>query len=116
MVVGTLIYTSLSVVLRDVSPRLVKFGFWVKTELLSKFIPQRKLTLMLESSTNLQSTTLLEMGLRPLSSAKTINGSFEFLGVPNPLKTNGPYWIDNILVSIPDWGVGGTVTNFNWII
>ena len=40
---------------------------------------------------------------------KSINGSFEFLGVPDPLRTNGSYWIDNLLVPIPYWGVGGTV-------
>ena len=45
---------------------------------------------------------------------KPINGSFEFLGVPDPFRTNGPYWIDNILFPIPAWGVGGTMTNFNW--
>ena len=35
-----------------------------------------------------------------------INGSFEFLGVPDLLSSNRP--------SIPDWGVGVTVTNLNW--
>ena len=47
---------------------------------------------------------------------KSINVSFEFLGVPDTLRTNGPYWIDNILVPIPDWGVGGTVKILNWVI
>ena len=55
------------------------------------------------------------MFLIPLSNAKkSINGSFEFLGVPGPLRNNGPYWIDNILVPILAWGVGDTVTNLNW--
>ena len=45
---------------------------------------------------------------------KSINGSFEFLGIPDPLRTNRPYWIDNILVPITAWGVDGTVTNLNW--
>ena len=27
---------------------------------------------------------------------KYINGSFEFLVVADPLRTNGPYWIDNL--------------------
>ena len=44
----------------------------------------------------------------------SINGIFEFLGVPDPLRTNGPYWIDNILVPIKSWGVGGTLKNLNW--
>ena len=111
---GTLIDPSFSVVLTDVIPRLMKFGFWVKTALLPKFIPQLNLTLTLESSANLQPTTVLRMGLRPLSSAKSINRSFEFLGVPDTLRTNGTYWIDNILVTSPYQGVGGTVTNLNW--
>ena len=55
------------------------------------------------------------MGLITISSAKkSINGSFEFLGVSEPLRTNGPYWIDNIFIPILDWGVGGTVKNLNW--
>ena len=45
---------------------------------------------------------------------KSINVSFEFLVVPDPLITCRPYWIDNILVHIPSWGVGGTVKNLNW--
>ena len=70
---------------------------------------------MLELSENLQPITLLKMGLRTLSSAKkSINGSFEFPGVPDPLRTNGTYWVDNLFVPIPDWGVGGTVTNLSW--
>ena len=28
--------------------------------------------------------------------------------------TNGPFWFDNLLVPIPDWGVDGTVTKLNW--
>ena len=44
----------------------------------------------------------------------SINRSFEFFSVPDPLKTNGPYLIDNILVTILAWGFGGTVTNLNW--
>ena len=43
-----------------------------------------------------------------------MNESFEILGVTDPLRTNGNYWIDNILVPIPAWGVGGTVKNLNW--
>ena len=45
---------------------------------------------------------------------KSINGSFDFLGVPETLRTNRTYWIDNISVSIPAWGVSGTVKNLNW--
>ena len=41
--------------------------------------------------------------------------SYEFPGVPDQLRTNGTYWIDNILVPIPDCRVCGTVTNLNWV-
>ena len=30
------------------------------------------------------------------------------------MRTNGPYQIDNLLVPIPDWGVGGTVAYLDW--
>ena len=45
----------------------------------------------------------------------SINRSFEFLDIPDPLRANGPYWIDNLLVPILAWGFGGTVTNMNWV-
>ena len=45
---------------------------------------------------------------------KIINGSFEFLGLADPLRTRGPYWIDNLLCPSPRWEVGGTVENLNW--
>ena len=31
-----------------------------------------------------------------------INGIFDILGFPATLRTNGPPWIDNLLVPIPD--------------
>ena len=42
-----------------------------------------------------------------------INGSVQWLGVPTPLRTNGPPWTDNILVLRSDWVTGGTATNTN---
>ena len=36
------------------------------------------------------------------------------MGVADPLRTHGPYWIENILCPSPRWGVGGTVENLNW--
>ena len=39
---------------------------------------------------------------------KSINGSSEFLGAPAPLRTNGPPWIENVLISSLVWGVGVT--------
>ena len=44
----------------------------------------------------------------------SINGSVQWLGVPQFLRTNGPPWTDNILVPSPSWGNGGTSTNLNW--
>ena len=31
-----------------------------------------------------------------------------------PLRTDGPHWTDNILVTSPSWGTIGTATNLNW--
>ena len=114
LVVGTLPDPSVSVVLTDTIPRSIKFGFRVKTALLPKFIPQRELTSTLESTAYLQPTTLLKNGFNTcIFCKKSINGSFEFLGDTDPLRTKWPYWIDNNLVPILAWGFGGTVTNLN---
>ena len=43
-----------------------------------------------------------------------INGGVQWLGVPAPLRTNGPPWTDNISATSPTWGTGGTATNLNW--
>ena len=45
-----------------------------------------------------------------------IHGSIQWLGVPAPLRTDGPPWTDNILVPSPAWGTGGTATNLNWVV
>ena len=44
----------------------------------------------------------------------SINGSFQWLGVPAPLSTDGTPWTNYILVPITDCGTGGTATNLNW--
>ena len=44
----------------------------------------------------------------------SINGSVQWLGVPDPLRTDGPPSADNILAPSPSWGTGGTATNPNW--
>ena len=44
----------------------------------------------------------------------SINGSFQWLGVPAPLRTDGTPWTDNILVPSPAWVTCGTATNRNW--
>ena len=41
---------------------------------------------------------------------KLINGSFEWIGVSDFLRTNGPPWTANILDPYADWGSGGTST------
>ena len=51
----------------------MKFGFLVKTTLLTEFLPQCELTLTMKSSANLQSTTLLKMGLIPLYSVENLS-------------------------------------------
>ena len=45
---------------------------------------------------------------------KCINGSFDFWGVADPLRTRSPYWIENILCPSPRWGVVGNVKILNW--
>ena len=44
----------------------------------------------------------------------SINGSVEWLGVPDLLRTNGPPWTANILAPHPSWGYQGYSTNPNW--
>ena len=63
LIVGSLTDPSLCVVLTDGSPRLMYFGFWMKTALLAKFIPQRELRATIELSEKFRPTTLLKMGL-----------------------------------------------------
>ena len=43
-----------------------------------------------------------------------INGSIQWLVIPDPLSTDGPPWTNNILVTSPAWGTGVTATNSNW--
>ena len=44
----------------------------------------------------------------------SINGSIEWLGVPNFSKTNGPPWTANILDPQPGWGDQSSSTDPNW--
>ena len=50
----------------------------------------------------------------PMFGRKFINGSFEWIGVPDFLREYGPPWTENILCPSPRWGVGGTVENLAW--
>ena len=114
LVAGMLADPSFSVVLTDATPKFTNFGFGVTTLSLLKFIPSLELTSILGLPMILQPTNLLKLGLVPLFLSKIINGSFEFLGVSDPLRTRRPYWIKNILCHSPCWGVRGTVENLNW--
>ena len=51
---------------------------------------------------------LTENGRRvPMLGRKFIDGSFEYVGVPDFLRTNGPPWNDNLLAPYADCGRGG---------
>ena len=45
----------------------------------------------------------------------SINGSVEWLGVPDFHRTGGPFWADNILDTSSSLGYGDTTTNMNWV-
>ena len=45
---------------------------------------------------------------------KFINGSFEWMGVPEFLRTYGPRWTANLLAPYADWGHGGPYTSQNF--
>ena len=45
----------------------------------------------------------------------SINGSEDWLGVPDFHRIDGPAWTDNILALRPSWGDGGHITNPNWV-
>ena len=44
----------------------------------------------------------------------SINGSVQWLGVPDFLRTDGPAWTANLLDTHPSWGDQGSSTNPNW--
>ena len=82
-------------------------------------IPKVHLTARVDVGTGIvdkfATNCLTEDWLRiPIFGRKSINGSVEWLGVPAPLRTDGPPCTDNILVPSPDWGAGGNATNPNW--
>ena len=57
---------------------------------------------------------LTENGRRvPMFGRKLINGIFEWMGVPEFMRTNGTPWTANILVPYSDWGHGGPSTSQN---
>ena len=51
----------------------------------------------------------------PMFGVNSIIRSVQWLGVPAPLRTDGPPWNDNILAPIPAWVTGGTSTNTKWL-
>ena len=57
---------------------------------------------------------LAENGRRiPILGQISINGSVEYLGIPDFHRTSEPFWDDNILAPSSSWGYGGTTTNKN---
>ena len=52
----------------------------------------------------------------PILGQISINGSAEYLGIPDFHRTGGPFWGSNILAPYSHWGDGGTSTNQNWKI
>ena len=55
---------------------------------------------------------LTESGRRiPILGGISINGSVEWLGIPDFKRTGGPIWADNLLVPHSSWGDGATTTN-----
>ena len=45
----------------------------------------------------------------------SINGSVQWLGVPDFLRTNGPVWTANLLAPHPSWVDKGSRTNLSWV-
>ena len=55
---------------------------------------------------------LNENGRRvPMFERKSINGSFEWMGIPDFLRTDGPPWYSNLLDPYVDWKRRGTSTS-----
>ena len=55
---------------------------------------------------------LIENGRKvPMFRRICINGSFEWMGIPDFLRTNGPPWTANILAPYANWGRGGSSTS-----
>ena len=50
----------------------------------------------------------------PMFCMNSINGSVEWLGVPDFLGIDGPAWTDNLMAPHPIWGDRGSSTNPNW--
>ena len=50
----------------------------------------------------------------PMLGRNSINGSLQWLGVPDLLSIDGPAWTTNLLAPHPSWGDGGSSTNSNW--
>ena len=50
----------------------------------------------------------------PILGQISINGSVEYLGIPDFHSTGGLFWADNLLAPRYTWGEGGNTTNQNW--
>ena len=63
------------------------------------------------------SNYLTESGIRvPILGQIFINGSVEYLGIPDFQRTGGPFWDENLLDPCFSWGDSGTTTNQNWLV
>ena len=63
------------------------------------------------------SDNLTENGRRiPILSQISINGSVEYLGIPDFHRAGGTFWADNLLSPHSSWVSGGNTTNQNWVI
>ena len=63
------------------------------------------------------SNYLTESGrMIPILGRISINGSVEWLCVPNFHITGGPFWSVNLLYTCFSWGDSVTTTNQNWVI
>ena len=61
------------------------------------------------------SNYLTESGIRfPILGQISINGSVEYLEIPDFHSTGDPFWDSNPLAPCSCWGDGGTSTNQNW--
>ena len=52
----------------------------------------------------------------PILCKISINGSVEYLGIPDFHRTGGLFWAGNLLAPRYSWGGSGTTTNQNWVI
>ena len=116
MVVGKMTDFILSSVFEGNSPKSMNFVLSVTTKLRPKSVPHQELMSALSSETVFRPIALLKISVgSSCSGKKSINESFEWMGVPNFLRDDGPLWTANILAPYVNCGRGGTSTSHNLI-